>query len=1097
MSIANTFPVFEADQVLTNKHLNGLFNYLDQQDRLTRIKLLGNGIVCGLDISYAPNPGVISITKGCGVTSQGFLITFCDHVGEQGYRYAMPFTRPPFPNDLQLISQCGEPSRTNIPFYASPNSPNGDANNSILLLLTAKEFEALDNANDASLLPAAQVLEQYVVVLFLDVSQMNLKNCDTNDCNDKGSFMELEVKPLLVHKKLLRGGTDGGGEKKFKPVELRRYNVPAKTLASSDDVLNAFVALLDDNTLDRLITDLGLCFDYYKMLVPDIAGNPFGNLAEWKKNIQFILKSYPFLIQYYYDFVDDLIKSFYEFRYREFTINTECCGDEMRFPFHLALGEATATTSSTAQAAYRQYFIASPLFDLQGARSGELRSLLMRMILMYQNFMITEKTFLENREALRGPVKITPSQYGHHFLSERCIPFYYKVLHEKEGAVPGDLYTYWNFEKTKRGNARYNLGYRAPEYNQADTVVHPLNYDIEWFNFFRIEGHIGRNINSALTTVKSIQQNYNLPFDVVALSADYIGALVKGEDPECVIQDLESDYRVLIAEFICALHNPFCYVSKLGFAASRQGMIADFLGARAVVNDETTADRDVLDDTPPSALDSLQVVVDHPFIASLVGEFQTTAAYTKGKMLARLCAPAANTVGRFYITTVTRNNGKFVNPIPANATSPQLVLRRHFFEFVDSVESMVEMLMNNPLSSLEGTLFKLAYTRFETEVSVISQAVLALLKSQEASGQNNAAAEYLRDLFVGNGQRMLHTCIVEKLAALHSEYQRRLAQYRLARNFGYYFKRHGGLEHKAGVPKGGTFILVYHEERRRRTVDVNSLFVNQELSHVLLAQFKALLQPDVSLDVQEAKTKLLAEATLHKDPELYLRFRDVMKRYLDDCNDLTPDRKAIITGILEQPPRQARYEIPNGLVIADFYIPYLCCSDCPPIAYILSERPSITLNKEYCRNDKGPYTIEVEPPEGVLKIDGKKVPEDGFVPSAYKEGPHTVTYTVNNKTVSAVFTIVVPPSVKLSHEPNQNFDNTARFRLDTNARQGATFEWNYGDGKTLSTTDRTILTHLYTTTETTQKFAVTLTVADGPCKVLAKDSVTLNNPQIP
>ncbi len=53
-----------------------------------------------------------------------------------------------------------------------------------------------------------------------------------------------------------------------------------------------------------------------------------------------------------------------------------------------------------------------------------------------------------------------------------------------------------------------------------------------------------------------------------------------------------------------------------------------------------------------------------------------------------------------------------------------------------------------------------------------------------------------------------------------------------------------------------------------------------------------------------------------------------------------------------------RSAIAPGTVIADFYLPYLCCSDCPPIAYIIEEkkpdpiRPTINIvPKEFCNND--------------------------------------------------------------------------------------------------------------------------------------------------
>jgi len=332
MSIANSFPVFQADQVLTNKHLNDLFNYLDQQDRVTRCKLLGSGIVCGLDISYSS--GVISISKGCGLTSQGFLILFCDHIGRNGYKYYIPYTKPAFPNDLKLIIQCGaEPDHNNIPFFSTPTSENFE-DTGIFLLLTQNDYDALtDNSKAVSLSQVS--LDDYAVVLFLEADELSLKNCDTNDCNDKGSLMDFEIRPLLVNKKSLGvTGTNGHVGKPFQNVELRRYNVPVKNLNTTDDVLNAFVALLDDQTLGQLSDDLILSYDQYGYLLGNgnVATNPFGKLADYKKDIQAIIQHRPFLIQYYYDFIYDLILALTEFRRRSYAIIGECCGDEMKFP---------------------------------------------------------------------------------------------------------------------------------------------------------------------------------------------------------------------------------------------------------------------------------------------------------------------------------------------------------------------------------------------------------------------------------------------------------------------------------------------------------------------------------------------------------------------------------------------------------------------------------------------------------------------------------------------------------------------------------------------------------------------------------------------
>src|SRR5665647_1621220 len=103
MNTAKSYPVFEADQVLTNRHLNDLFNYLEQTDRLTRIKLIGSGIVCGLDVSFQDKDS-ISVSKGCGLTSQGYLITFCD----TKFTSFIPYPTQNFPADLLFIKQCDD-----------------------------------------------------------------------------------------------------------------------------------------------------------------------------------------------------------------------------------------------------------------------------------------------------------------------------------------------------------------------------------------------------------------------------------------------------------------------------------------------------------------------------------------------------------------------------------------------------------------------------------------------------------------------------------------------------------------------------------------------------------------------------------------------------------------------------------------------------------------------------------------------------------------------------------------------------------------------------------------------------------------------------
>ena len=1006
MSIANTFPFFEADQVLTNKHLNDLFNYLDQQERLTRCKLLGSGIVCGLDISHTND--TINVTRGCGLTSQGYLMMLCDHTGENGYKYYIPFTRPAFPNDLEIISQCGDPDLTHIPFFVSANNGAAAATDDIQLLLTQSDFDALSDNSPATGLSQRGDLSKYAVVLFLDVNELKLKNCDTNDCNDKGSVMDFEIKVLLVNKKLLIGSGNGnGGQFTYSPVQLRRYNVPVTNLNSSADVLNAFVSLLmSDSILDTLANDLKYCFITYKSLLSGINTYPFGTGTDFKNGLDLIRNNFPVLLQYYYDFIYDLIKAVHEFNYRAHFIVSECCGDEMAFPFHLTLGEATANTSNI-QSAYRQYFIYSPLFDSQSQGSTELRSLLMRLILMYQGYLLMAKSI---QKGLPQEIRITPSVYGRNFISERCIPYYYRTVHDNTDTLAGDLYYYWNYDKTKRGNAKRNLTYDPTPYNNANDIVNPLFYDIEKYNFFRIEGHIGKQVTTALPDLISKKQNFNLPFDVIALSADYIGALLKGEDPVCIIQDLESDYRILIAEFICKLHDAFCTAAREKFTPSLLTFDPGLFEIKATAAapkktaKSTAASKLKAGSTAATAattvFEKANIVIDHPFISGLVNEFLATAAYIKGDTLSRLCSPAQGTVGSYYVSSIKANNGKFINPDPNNSTNSAL------FQFVDSVESLFQVLMTEDLPVLDTTTFKSLYAIYERATNGLRDVVLGLIRDLENKDTlQDLKIDYFLGLLVDNAQTILQTCIVEKLEALKNEYLRRVAQYRLAKNFNYYFKKHGGIEHKAGVPRAGTFILVYHEDRRNRFVDLSSLFINKELSDALLTNFRELLQPEVSLDSQEAKAKLLAVTTLYKDPALYLRFKNVMQEYLDNCIDLPPDKKNQITTIINQPPGSPVYPLSDGEIIADFYVPYMCCSDCLPIAYILPEAPA-------------PHPLQVFQSDPVCDQEGKNY----TITLTVTGGKPPYAFTVNNATSTnnQVTLATGSPDTKVTIKDNSN-----------------------------------------------------------------------------
>src|SRR3546814_701736 len=162
------------------------------------------------------------------------------------------------------------------------------------------------------------------------------------------------------------------------------------------------------------------------------------------------------------------------------------------------------------------------------------------------------------------------------------------------------------------------------------------------------------------------------------------------------------------------------------------------------------------------------------------------------------------------------------------------------------------------------------------------------------------------------------------------------------------------MEHKAGVPKGGTFIMVYHETQRRK-------YVADQWLH------------DQS---QAMETNMLIRDAYVENPQLVRKFEKALETFMDACNDMKPQERENIRIILTNIPakeKPLKFQIPDEAVIADFYLPYICCSDCAPISYVLPAPPRETndpvfdlLPRRFCVKDRNSYDFQIQPFPGKL-----------------------------------------------------------------------------------------------------------------------------------
>src|SRR5260370_704465 len=185
-------------------------------------------------------------------------------------------------------------------------------------------------------------------------------------------------------------------------------------------------------------------------------------------------------------------------------LNT-CCPDSTLFPRHLLLDLANPD-SPPAYSKYRHFFNYSPLFQKRDLY-GRLRSLFDRLVVMTQNFKVPAP-----KGATIDPfLRITPSRLDTSPISAKAIPYYYDP-------VPA-LYESWNYEKTQAAAAEENLSYHAKERPNAPIFVkQPLDYDLEPYNFLRVEGHLGKPYAQVLFNIQRLIDLDRLPINPIALA---------------------------------------------------------------------------------------------------------------------------------------------------------------------------------------------------------------------------------------------------------------------------------------------------------------------------------------------------------------------------------------------------------------------------------------------------------------------------------------------------------------------------------------------------------------------------------------------------
>lgn len=530
--IISTYPIFEGSQVLTSDQLNQLSAYLDQQNRLTRSKLIGMGIVCGLQIQ--PFPNGLSISKGLGITSEGFLIQNGKRFDATHYR---PYTLP------EGVS------------YKPFGFPEQDVT---LWELLSEEPE--DETDVKKLNNPATFLNNKFVLLYLEIFDKDLKSCLGNACDDNGQDRLLTIRRLVVSKAdldiILTRSSNVSGEFSADP-DLKKFYFKKPLFdpsAPESQQIGPFVSNYQNIILETATSEfwknLEQGFIVFEPLLAKSFGfsNPFelASVTDKIDQINQCLTDAPATVrgvQYLYDFFKELNLAWDEFLEMGLSLWYSCPTDPSLFPFHLMLGRAIPASETAEEFyKYRHGLVQPPIFNGQKLLQEKLNQQYRRLVLMIENL---ELGIIRDPDPENFPVKITPSIEKYDALGSRSIPYYYDIKSKGSFGSWFSLEKNWKALGTLQLRSSDRPGVLAYD-NQPDTPVanpdfleSPLNFNWDSYPFLRIEGHLGHNIEDAKTAIQNLINQFNLPIHLEALHLDAGGTLT---DSNCGWNDLQEEY---------------------------------------------------------------------------------------------------------------------------------------------------------------------------------------------------------------------------------------------------------------------------------------------------------------------------------------------------------------------------------------------------------------------------------------------------------------------------------------------------------------------------------------------------------------------------
>jgi hypothetical protein len=592
-------------------------------------------------------------------------------------------------------------------------------------------------------------------------------------------------------------------------------------------------------------------------------------------------------MQYFYDFVKELIYAYSEFRDTAFELVSECCPNMNRFPRHLMLGEVLPT-GQCEPSKYRQEFIYARIHDSQ-------RRLLDKTILLHKRMVLQMRSFnfgLINNPPTTTLVKLTPSLEKRGGLSQRSVPYYYDLNtnYPLTSAITAELTSLslnWDHDIVRKCKIESGivqlLAYGNQDVNQFVDQGHiktPWYYDIDAFPFFRIEGHLKKNYFDVVQSLNNFKNQFDLPFNVVALrlTGDPFDVVAD----RCNFEDLRAQYESVRARYHCELEETCRRLVTQNASGVEVAKFPDFL--KKLITD------------CDSFSDNHSVVFDPPL-----------------PVLPTLPADGTSSTARFSVQEQKSELPleELVSELRSNVLS--------LCERLDTVRALTPFSFKQfnygaDVASVDTSYIKswIDAVNFAIDTKISFNKVLDFIvrnsKLRPTDELYFLLAHYTTE-YIAMLNKIIEDCTWKELEMIYYTYRYRISY--LTNNdptlFSNFIRKHPGVEHKAGVKPGGTFILVYNGDDIGVNIETRdqAIQISQHLADLRCREEQLLVKP------RKSKQEILELSYIQEQISVCLHVRPLL-----------------FTGTAVSTISIQQIQIEEHQVIADFALPYLCCCDC-------------------------------------------------------------------------------------------------------------------------------------------------------------------------